>query len=98
MRSGDELVPMTAERLREIFDEGNPGWLRRIARDDCSGSDVIRLLDTQIYYDRQKLPYPANRDAVLERFKSEQLISEEEHGYAMAMLLLIWARSSLQNV
>jgi len=57
MRSGEELIPMTAERLREIFDEGNPEWFRRTALDNCSASDVIRLLDTQIYYDRQNLSH-----------------------------------------
>jgi ATP-dependent DNA helicase RecG len=44
------------------------------AREGCTESGVIRLLDTQGYFDLLELPYPAQRDTVIERFKSEKLI------------------------
>lgn len=74
MRSTEALVPMTEDRLRQIFDEGKPDWLMQTACADCSASEVIRLLDTQSYFDLLRLPYPAHRDNVLERFISEKLV------------------------
>ena len=32
MRSGEELVPMSEDRLRKIFAEGQPDWLEEPAR------------------------------------------------------------------
>jgi ATP-dependent DNA helicase RecG len=86
MRSGEDLVPMTPERLREIFDEGKPEWLMRIARAGCSASDVVLLLDTQTYYDLLKQAYPTTRTTVLERLESEKLIFEDGHGYSITNL------------
>lgn len=74
MRSTEDTVPMSEDRLREIFAEGKPDWLCHIAREECSGDDVVQLLDTQSYFDLLKLPYPANRENVLDKFKREKLI------------------------
>jgi len=74
MRSGEELVPMTEDRLRAIFDEGKPDWLSETARSNVTSDDVVKLLDTQGYFDLLKLPYPAQREGVLEKFVSEKLI------------------------
>lgn len=71
MRSGEDLRAMRPERLREIFDEGKPDWLKRTAREACSASDIILLLDTHVYYDLLKQPYPTNQSVVLERFEQE---------------------------
>lgn len=74
MRSGEDLVPMTEDRLRSIFDEGKPDWALRPASAGVSAADVIALLDTQGYFDLHELPYPSTRDAVLDRFAREKLI------------------------
>jgi ATP-dependent DNA helicase RecG len=42
---------MSEDRLRQIFAEGRPDWLNEIARAGCCADDVIRLLDTQSYFD-----------------------------------------------
>src|ERR1051325_1046197 len=86
MRSTDGLVPMSEDRLRQIFNEGKPDWLMQIARDDCKEADVIRLLDTQSYYDLQNLAYPANRDSVLERFQNEKLIDYDGRTFSITNL------------
>ena len=78
MRSGEELVPMTEDRLRTIFDEGKPDWLSETARLGVTSDEVIKLLDTQGYFDLLKLPYPAQREGVLEKFLSERLIRSED--------------------
>ncbi len=74
MRSTENLVPMSEDRLRRIFDEGKPDWLLGSALKKCTSEDVVRLLDTQSYFDLMQLPYPSSREAVLDRFMSEQLI------------------------
>jgi ATP-dependent DNA helicase RecG len=44
MRSPDGTVPMSEDRLRQIFDEGKPDWHLRPALIELSPSDVIELL------------------------------------------------------
>lgn len=89
MRSGDGTVAMTEDRLRNIFDEGKPNWLAGMARENCSADDIVRLLDTQSYFDLLTLPYPAVRDAVLDRFEREKLITK--HG-------AMWAITNLGGI
>lgn len=79
MRSGEDTVPMSEDRLRAIFEEGKPDWLSELAIDERSETDVIQLLDTQSYFDMLKLPYPATRAAVLDRLEKERLVVRTAH-------------------
>ena len=74
MRAGEELVPMTPDNLKKIIAEGEPDWAMKPAMTECNGDMVVQLLDTQSYFDLLHLPYPATREAVLDRFASERLI------------------------
>jgi ATP-dependent DNA helicase RecG len=74
MRSTEDTVPMSEDRLRRIFEEGKPDWLTLPARETCTDDDVVRLLDTQSYFDLLRLPYPTTREAVLRKFEREGLI------------------------
>ena len=89
MRSTEDTVPMTEDRLRKIFAEGRPDWLCQTALVDCSAGDIIRLLDTQSYFDLLKLPYPARREAVIERFESERLIGSEAGSWNVTNLAAV---------
>lgn len=40
MRAGEELVPMSEDRLRAIFAEGQPDWLSQPALQDCDDDKV----------------------------------------------------------
>lgn len=86
MRVGEDLVSMSPDQLRKIFDEGKPDFLSQIARDSLSGSDVISLLDTQTYFDLLKLPYPSQRSGVLARFEHENLIVKHGSKYNISNL------------
>jgi ATP-dependent DNA helicase RecG len=86
MRAGEELVPMSEDRLRAIFAEGQPDWLSQVALTDCDDEKIVQLLDTQSYFDLLHLPYPINRAGVLERFESEKLIRKEDSGWAITNL------------
>lgn len=86
MRAGEDLVPMTPDRLRRIFAEGQPDWLSEPALSDAADDAVIALLDTQGYFDLSNLPYPTNRDSVVAKLSSEGLISRGAHGWIISNL------------
>lgn len=86
MRAGEELVPMSEDRLRAIFAEGQPDWFSQAALTGCDDDKVVQLLDTQSYFDLLHLPYPVNRAGVLERFESERLILREDAGWTITNL------------
>ncbi|MDA1052443.1 MAG: putative DNA binding domain-containing protein [Planctomycetota bacterium] len=86
MRAGEALVPMSEDRLRAIFAEGQPDWLADAAVKDCDDAKVVELLDTQAYFDLLHLPYPSDRAGVLQRFESEQFVRRESGGWTISRL------------
>lgn len=44
------------------------------AKRSVSADDIIHFLDTQAFFDLQELPYPTNRNAVLDKLESEKFI------------------------
>lgn len=76
MRSTDELVPMSEDRLREIFSEGKPDWFLESTKSGLSEQKVISLLDTQGFFDLLKQPYPTTQASVLEKLEKEKLIQK----------------------
>jgi ATP-dependent DNA helicase RecG len=87
MRSGECLVPMSPDRLRKIFAEGAPDWLEEISLDSLKKSDVIRLLDTQTFFELLKIPYPEGQDGVISRLLDERLINQSsDNSYAIKRL------------
>ncbi len=97
MRSGESLMPMSEDKLRAIFKEGEPHWLSCDAKIGCSNADVIALLDTQIYFDLLKIPYPSHRDAVLEKFASESLIKQNGETWVISNLGAILFAKKLED-
>lgn len=83
MRSGESLRPMSEDRLRGIFAEGAPDWLEEPALSDLDGQTVVELLDTQAFFELLKLPYPSNREGVLDRLMVERLIDQTKEGWAV---------------
>jgi len=89
MRAGENLVSMTPDVLKRIFVEDQQDWFSRHARSDASPDDVIALLDTQTYFELLKIPYPTNRDAVLERLQSQDFIKQTAQGWTITNLAAI---------
>jgi ATP-dependent DNA helicase RecG len=89
MRAGEDLVPMTPDKLKRIFAETQPDWFTQIAKDHASAEDVIALLDTQMFFDLLKLPYPTSRDAVIDKLKGEGLIIAKAAGWQVTNLAAI---------
>jgi len=89
MRVGEELQPMTPDRLKQIFAEDQEDWFSQPARLDASPDDVIALLDTQTYFEFLKVPYPTTRNTVLERLQSQDLIKQTTQGWTITNLAAI---------
>ena len=89
MRAGEDLVPMTPDVLKRIFAEDQQDWFSQPARTEASPDDVIALLDTQTFFELLKIPYPTNRDAVLERLQSQDLIEQRGQGWTITNLAAI---------
>jgi predicted HTH transcriptional regulator len=86
MRSGTELVPMSEDQLRRIFAEGEPSWLEEHSGEFVDAQQVIQLLDTQTFFELLSLPYPSNRDRVIDRLAEERLIDEQPGRFAIRRL------------
>jgi ATP-dependent DNA helicase RecG len=86
MRAGEDLVPMSEDRLRAIFAEGQPEWLLQPALSGCADDKVVQLLDTQSYFDLLGIPYPVNRAGVLERFECEKTIQRQSGRWTITNL------------
>jgi ATP-dependent DNA helicase RecG len=96
MRAGEDLVPMTSDRLRRIFDEGQPDWLMEPAREGASADEVVALLDTQGYFDLLKQPYPTSRDGVLAKLEAEGLIESHASGFTITNLAALLLAKRLE--
>jgi ATP-dependent DNA helicase RecG len=89
MRVGEELRPMTPDMLKRIFAEDQQDWFSQPNRSDASADDVIALLDTQSYFELLGIPYPTNRDAVLERLQNQDLIKQTAQGWIITNIAAI---------
>jgi len=89
MRVGEDLVPMTPDMLKRIFAEDQQDWFSQSARSNASPDDVIALLDTQKYFELLDIPYPSNRDVVLERLQSQDLIKPSAQSWTITNLAAI---------
>ena len=101
MRSGEELVPMSEDRLRSIFAEGRPDWLEEPSKTNLAGADVIELLDTQTFFDLQQIAYPTTQAGVLERLEQDHMIEHAAGGFIIKRLgaiLLAKRLSSFDDV
>lgn len=97
MRSGEELVSMSEDQLRKIFDEGKPDYLSETALENQTSQDIIQLLDTQSFFDLLKMQYPSTRDSVLQRLENEALIAKKNENYIVTNLGAILFAKSLSK-
>lgn len=86
MRVGESTIPMTSEQLKCIYDEGKEDWLVGVAKAGCTSQQVIELLDTQIYFDRLKSPYPTTQEQVIAKLEEENLIARIGAGFNISNL------------
>lgn len=97
MRSGEELVPMSEDRLRVIFAEGQPDWLEQPALMNLSSQEIVQNLDTQAFFDLLKLPYPSDQKGVLDRLLTEKLIGYSDNSYCIFNIGAILLAKNLRD-
>lgn len=66
-------------QLPKTFEEG-------IALEKLTPADIVKLLDTQIFYDLQNKPYPSRRDTVVEQWINNKLVIKQNGSYAITNL------------
>jgi len=83
------------EKERKIWkNEPEKPFEKEIALQNISAADVIKLLDTQSYFDLMQQHYPTNRDGVLEKLVSEKLVIEAGAKYSITNLgALLFAKN-----
>lgn len=86
MRSGESLVAMTFDRLKEIASERAPHWTTEFSRDQVAGQDVINLLDTQSFFELLQLPYPTTQQGVLDRLVAHHLLLANGSSWSITRL------------
>jgi ATP-dependent DNA helicase RecG len=68
-----------------------------IVKKDLSINNVISLLSVETYFDLMNLPMPQTSQGIIERFKSEHLVVEDEVGYSITELGAIVLAKDLKN-
>jgi len=97
MRSGQQVVSMSEDRLREIFAEGQPDWGEHAAATGLEAQQVVELLDIQTFFDLLELPFPASRSGVMDRLLREGLIEETGDGYSIRRLGALLLAKNLRD-
>lgn len=76
-----------SEKERKIWKkEPESPFEKEIALENQSSADVVRVLDTQSYFELMKLPYPTNQEGVIEKLISEKIIIESRSRYHITNL------------
>lgn len=102
--SGEAYVRIgsTTKKLKEYPDKARKIWEnnpqkqfeRLIALSDIQPADIIRLLDTQCYFELMKQPYPSTQDLVIEKLLSDRLIVKNYSNLAITNLgALLFAKN-----
>ncbi len=95
-------VASITRKLREFPEKARKIWKKEkekpfekeVALENVSAADVVGLLDTQGYFDLMKLPYPSNRESVLEKLVSEKFILTQSANYEITNLgALLYAKN-----
>ncbi|MEM1283209.1 MAG: ATP-binding protein [Chlamydiota bacterium] len=97
MRSGEELVPMTPDRLKAIFDEDQQDWFTQSASEKQTLDQIINLLDTQTYFALKNLPYPTDWNAILDRLANDKLIIKQGKNWNITNLGAILFAKNLEE-
>lgn len=93
MRVGESLVPMSPDRLKQIFAEQREPFLRRLASDYLTAADALQLLEIQSFFTLMQMPMPDGNSKILEQFCKEKLVIQQAGSYAITNLgALLFAR------
>ena len=86
MRAGDELVPMSPDRLRAIFAEGEADFIDQLAATGLDEAGVVALLDVQGYFDLRQRPLPSTRTEIVDTLVGRRFVARQAQGLAITNL------------
>jgi ATP-dependent DNA helicase RecG len=92
-------------KLREFPDKERKIWSnqpdisfpKEIAIRDISAAETVDLLDTQLFFELLKCPYPSSRDGVIERLLLDKLITQDKGAYCITNLGAILFAKKINN-
>lgn len=98
-------VASITRKLNEFPEKARKIWKRgpikvfedRIALDGLQADNIVKLLDTQSYFDLLGIPYPSNRTGVIDKFESEGLLVKKHSNYNITNLGAILFAKDLNN-
>lgn len=75
------------DKERKLWDKkAEKAFEAKIAKKNLSADEVIKLIDTQSFFELYSIPYPTSQQAVLERLKSESVIKVTTSRYSITNL------------
>ena len=86
MRAGSDIVPMSPDCLKKIFEEGQVEFVDQAAKSGCSADDVMQLLNVQSYFDLKKRPFPSTPKEALESLPQKGFLRPEGTTYSITNL------------
>lgn len=97
MRSGESIVSMPPDRLKQIFTEDAPHWGDEPIREGVSAQDVVALLDTQQFFDLLGQKYPTTQAGVLDRLQQRRIVTPRGAGYDISRLGALLLAKKLES-
>ncbi|MEL7077724.1 MAG: ATP-binding protein [Cyanobacteria bacterium J06582_2] len=98
MRVGEDLVPMTPDRLKSIFAEDKQDWFSQFAKKNLTSAEIITFLDTQKYFELIGLPYSYDEIAILDRLQNDALIAKKGENWNITNLGAILFAKDLKKI
>lgn len=96
MRTGEELVPMTEDRLREIFNE-NRAWDTQHILAGITLEEVADLLDINAFYSLRNAVQPANPDEAVRGLSNLRLIQADGSRFNMTNMAAMMLAKDLKQ-
>jgi ATP-dependent DNA helicase RecG len=86
MRIGEQLRPMTDDRLRAIHAEVREPFERRDATPALPPHEALGLLDVQAYFDLLKVPQPQSQESAAEKLEQDRILRRVAGGTIVTQL------------
>ena len=97
MRSGENLVPMTEDRLRAIFSEGQIEWGQEYINVDISGEQVLETLDYSTFENFSGAPEALDTVEQLNRLQQKGLVKANGSNFDVTRLAAITLAKRLSD-
>ncbi len=74
------------EKERKIWLKQQNSSEKNIVKYNLSSNEIIQLLSTETYFDLMKLPYPSNRESVINKLVEEDIVIQTGESYGITKI------------